>query len=77
MITQEIPEEKQEVQREIVIRAPITNVIANIIANHSIGLSQNKVNLPGTASRVTADTQAAIENQKKFEYKSETTILFL
>jgi hypothetical protein len=52
-------------------------VIANIIANHSIGLSQNKVNLPGTASRVTADTQAAIENQKKFEYKSETTILFL
>lgn len=77
MITQEVQEEKQEVQKEVVIKAPFTNVIGNIISNNSISLSQNKVNLPGVASRVTADTQAATENQKKFVYKSETTILFL
>lgn len=59
------------------VKAPFTNVIANIIASHSISLSQNKVNLPGVANRVTADTSTAIESQKKFEYKSETTVLFL
>ena len=46
----------QEAPKEIVIKAPFTNVIANIIANNSVSLSQNKANVPGLTQRVTADT---------------------